>query len=92
MSVFSSWPISLAVSLLPSVKLAVISSAPSMTWLLVTMMPARIDDEAGAERLDAARPAVRASPPCWLKNSSKKSWNGEPSGSCGARRRCRASR
>ena len=39
MSVFSSVPISVAVSLVPSLKLTVISSAPSMTWLLVTMMP-----------------------------------------------------
>ena len=48
----------------------------------------RIDDEAGAERVDAARRAigVALSPPWprrFLKNSSKNSSNGEPGGSCG---------
>ena len=47
-----------------------------------------VDDEAGAERVDAARRPVRrrGSPPWprrFLKNSSKNSSNGEPGGSCG---------
>ena len=38
--------------MVPSVKLTSTSSAPSMTWLLVTTSAVRIDDEAGAERVD----------------------------------------
>ena len=45
-----------ALSLLPSLRMTLISSASAMTWLLVTTMPGGVDDEAGAERVDAARP------------------------------------
>ena len=43
----------------------------------------RVDDEAGAERLDPARTVVlrgRPRRPVLPRNSSKKCWNGEPSG------------
>ena len=43
---------------------------------------ARVDDEAGAQRLHLLR-SPPSSPCRSLKKSSKKSWNGEPSGSCG---------
>ena len=42
-----------------------------------------IDDEARAERLHLAVAAILALPRS-LKKSSKKSWKGEPSGSCGS--------
>ena len=58
-SVLVSRPTSSAFSLVPSLRMTVISSASAMTWLLVTTMPDGIDDEAGAERIDAARRAVR---------------------------------
>ena len=45
---------------MPLAKLATISSASAMTWLLVTISPDGVDDEAGAERLHRARVAAVA--------------------------------
>ena len=85
-SVLESVPSSSAVSLVPSLKLMTISSALSMTWLLVTMMPF-LPSTTKPEPSDCTR---RGTPPLgWLrrprrlKKSSKNSWNGEPSGSFG---------
>ena len=67
--------------------MTVISSASAITWLLVTMLPDRIDDEAGAERgLPSPRRRVGRSPSrrgCGSKKSLKNSSNGEPGGNCG---------
>ena len=83
MSVLVSVPTSSAFSLEPSEKLTSISSASAMTWLLVTTMPSAAS---------TTKPEPSDWTFCWppsppsrsLKNSSKKSWNGDPSGACGS--------
>ena len=53
MSPVSSRPSTLALSEVLSWRVTVISSAPSITWLLVTTSPDGIDDEARAQALHA---------------------------------------
>ena len=54
-STLVSRPMISALRRVPSLRMTVTSSASAMTWLLVTTMPGRIDDEAGAERVHPAR-------------------------------------
>ena len=81
MSVLVSVPISSAFSFEPSEKFTSISSASAMTWLLVTTMPCA----ASMTKPEPSDWTWRWPPPPSrsLKNSSKKSWNGDPSGACG---------
>ena len=87
MSVLVSLPISSALSFEPSCRLIWISSAPSITWLLVTMMPClpstmKPEPSEDTMRSEPERP-LRLS-----KNSSKYSWKGEPLGTLGSGRPC----
>ena len=77
-SVFVSWPKTLStLSLVPSVKLTMISSAPSITWLLVTTRPAgSMTKPEPSELTLRGRPPARSS----LKKSSKNSSNGRAFG------------
>ncbi len=80
MSVLVSRPMISALSLEPSGKLAKISSASAITWLLVMTMPDASMTK--PEPSDDTRRGVLPSPRR-LKNSSKNSSNGEPGGTCG---------
>ena len=83
-SVLVSLPSTLStLSLVPSLKLTMISSAPSMTWLLVTTMPSlpsmtKPEPSEETLRSDGERPPLR------LKKSSKNSSNGAPFGTLGS--------
>ncbi len=79
-SVLASRPTTSATfSLVPSVRMAVISSAPSMTWLFVTIKPL------GSMMKPDPSELARCPPP--RSSLSKKSWknssNGEPLGTSG---------
>ncbi len=85
-SVLVSRPSTLStLSLEPSEKFATISSAPSMTWLFVTMRPS----SALMTKPDPSDDTLRSPPPPrppfgrLLKKSSKNSSNGEPFGTRG---------
>ena len=82
MSVLVSRPMISALSFMPLLKLAKISSASPITWLLVTMMPLGSTTTPEPSE-DTRRGWLRGSSPRRLKNSSKNSSNGEPGGSCG---------
>ena len=83
MSVLVSVPTSSAVSFEPSEKFTSISSASAITWLLVTTMPfsASSTKPEPSDCTFCCGPLF--SPWRSLKNSSKKSWKGEPSGALG---------
>ena len=83
-SLLESLPTSWAGSLVPSLRITLISSASAMTWLLVTTSP-----EASMmkpEPSELTRRGARSASPCprrFLKNSSKNSSIGEPGGRSG---------
>ncbi len=77
-SVLGSVPTTSASSSVSSWRVTVISSAPSMTWLLVTTMPASASRMKPEPRLRALRGGP--SPPR-SRNCSKNSSSGEPGGS-----------
>src|SRR3954463_12152537 len=87
-SVFLSTPTSVALILVPSFMMTLISSASAMTWLLVTTMPevSTIKPEPSELVLRGCMPPP-LSPPGpprrFLKKSSKNSSNGEPGGNGG---------
>ena len=77
-SICSSWAISLAANSRPSLSTTRISSAPSMTWLLVTTRPSAstMTPEPSAFWMRSReRPKLNSSPKNCLKNGSSK--NGE---------------
>ena len=69
-------------SLEPSWKLMSISSAPSMTWLLVTISPS-LPSITKPEPKEEILRSPCGTPPRLLKKSSKKSSNGAPFGTFG---------
>ncbi len=79
MSVLGSVPISFASSVLPEKNSTEISSAPSMTWLLVTMYPSSEITKPEPSAFDRCGPRGASGLPKRLKKSSK----GDPSGTIG---------
>ena len=73
-------------SLVPSLKLIVISSAPSMTWLLVTISPTLPSMTKPDPCAITLRP--REPPPFLPKKSSKNSSNGAFLGTLGSGAPC----
>ena len=83
-SVRSSWPSSLAFSTVLSCSVTVISSAPLMTWLLVTMMPDGSTMKPDPSACILRGGAFGLPPPCWRFMKSWKNFsNGEPGGNAG---------
>src|SRR5258706_122096 len=82
-SVLGSFPITLSTfSREPLLKLMMISSAPSITWVLVTIRPS-LPSTTNPEPSDDTLRSCRERPPFLLKKSSKRSSNGEPCGTFG---------
>ncbi len=82
-SVSVSRPFTSAFSVVPSAKLTSISSASSMTWLLVMMMPCAASSTK-PDPSEFTRRDGELRPSGWsLNRSSKKSRNGEPGGRSG---------
>ena len=82
-SVLVSRPMTSAFRMVPSLRMTLTSSAPLMTWLLVTTSPDASMMKPEPSELMRRGVGTPFLPCRFLKNSSKNSSNGEPGGSCG---------